>query len=77
MREPDSVHGVRRDHGLDRREEGQRAGRERVVGGEHFQSVVEWMGPDEHLLLGPAREGILAFAGFWWDLGEGGTPARG
>ncbi len=28
-------------------------------------------GPDEHLLLGPAREGIAAMAGLWWDLGEG------
>ncbi|MCX8132898.1 MAG: M20/M25/M40 family metallo-hydrolase [Roseococcus sp.] len=27
-------------------------------------------GPDEHLLPGPAREGLLAFAGLWWDLGE-------
>jgi len=33
-------------------------------------------GPDEHLLLGPAREGLLAFAGLWWDLGEDGTPSR-
>jgi acetylornithine deacetylase/succinyl-diaminopimelate desuccinylase-like protein len=31
-------------------------------------------GPDEHLLLGPAREGLAAFAGLWWDLGEPGTP---
>jgi acetylornithine deacetylase/succinyl-diaminopimelate desuccinylase-like protein len=31
-------------------------------------------GPDEHLLVAPAREGIAAFAGLWWDLGEGGTP---
>jgi acetylornithine deacetylase/succinyl-diaminopimelate desuccinylase-like protein len=35
-------------------------------------------GPDEHLLVAPAREGIAAFAGLWWDLGEGGTrPAAG
>ena len=27
-------------------------------------------GPDEHLLMAPAREGIAAFAGIWWDLGE-------
>jgi acetylornithine deacetylase/succinyl-diaminopimelate desuccinylase-like protein len=33
-------------------------------------------GPDEHLLIAPAREGLLAFAGMWWDLGEEGTPAR-
>lgn len=31
-------------------------------------------GPDEHLLLAPAREGIAAFAGLWWDLGEPGSP---
>jgi acetylornithine deacetylase/succinyl-diaminopimelate desuccinylase-like protein len=31
-------------------------------------------GPDEHLLIAPAREGILAFAGLWWDLGEKGRP---
>ena len=34
-------------------------------------------GPDEHLLIAPAREGIAAFAGLWWDLGEGGTPGPG
>jgi acetylornithine deacetylase/succinyl-diaminopimelate desuccinylase-like protein len=27
-------------------------------------------GPDEHLLIGPAREAMLGFAGLWWDLGE-------
>ena len=32
-------------------------------------------GPDEHLLMAPARQGIAAFAGLWWDLGEPGTPA--
>jgi acetylornithine deacetylase/succinyl-diaminopimelate desuccinylase-like protein len=31
-------------------------------------------GPDEHLLVGPAREGLAAFVGLWWDLGEGETP---
>ncbi|MGA9865844.1 MAG: M20 family metallopeptidase [Acetobacteraceae bacterium] len=31
-------------------------------------------GPDEHLLVAPAREGIAAMAGLWWDLGESGTP---
>jgi acetylornithine deacetylase/succinyl-diaminopimelate desuccinylase-like protein len=34
-------------------------------------------GPDEHLLPGPAREGLLAFAGMWWDLGEKEGRARG
>ena len=31
-------------------------------------------GPDEHLLPRLAREGIAAFAGIWWDLGDGGAP---
>ena len=31
-------------------------------------------GPDEHFLIAPAREGIAAFAGLWWDLGETVTP---
>lgn len=31
-------------------------------------------GPDEHLLKAPAREGIAAMAGLWWDLGEAGVP---
>ena len=25
----------------------------------------------------PLREGLTAFAGIWWDLGEAGTPPRG
>jgi acetylornithine deacetylase/succinyl-diaminopimelate desuccinylase-like protein len=29
-------------------------------------------GPDEHLLLGPAREAMEGFAGLWWDIGENG-----
>ncbi len=33
-------------------------------------------GPDEHLLVGPAREGLAAMAGLWWDLGEDGVPRR-
>ena len=33
-------------------------------------------GPDEHLLIGPARQGIAAMAGLWWDLGENDTPER-
>ncbi len=31
-------------------------------------------GPDEHALPSVLREGIAAFAGLWWDLGEPGTP---
>ncbi len=34
-------------------------------------------GPNEHLLAASAREGIAAFAGLFWDLGEGDTPAPG
>jgi len=30
-------------------------------------------GPDEHMLIAPAREAILGFAGVWWDLGESAT----
>jgi acetylornithine deacetylase/succinyl-diaminopimelate desuccinylase-like protein len=33
-------------------------------------------GPNEHLLIAPAREGIAAFAGLWWDLGEAGVPPK-
>ena len=36
----------------------------------HSYNGCQQHGPDEHLLLGPAREGLLAFAGIWWDLGE-------
>lgn len=42
----------------------------------HSYNGCKQHGPDEHLLIAPAREGILAFAGMWWDLGEDGTPAR-
>ncbi len=27
-------------------------------------------GPNEHFLIAPAREGIAAYAGIWWDLGD-------
>ena len=42
----------------------------------HSYNGCKQHGPDEHLLIGPAREGIAGFAGMWWDLGEAGTPAR-
>ncbi|WP_159996682.1 M20/M25/M40 family metallo-hydrolase [Roseomonas sp. 18066] len=42
----------------------------------HSYNGCKQHGPDEHLLKAPAREGLLAFAGMWWDLGEPGTPAR-
>jgi acetylornithine deacetylase/succinyl-diaminopimelate desuccinylase-like protein len=41
----------------------------------HSYNGCKQHGPDEHLLIGPAREGLLAFTGIWWDLGEPGTPA--
>ncbi len=41
----------------------------------HSYGGCQQHGPDEHLLPGPAREGLIAFAGMWWDLGEAGTPA--
>ena len=37
----------------------------------HSYNGCKQHGPDEHLLLAPAREGMAAFAGLWWDLGEG------
>jgi acetylornithine deacetylase/succinyl-diaminopimelate desuccinylase-like protein len=38
----------------------------------HSYNGCKQHGPDEHLLPGPAREGLIAFAGMWWDLGEKG-----
>jgi acetylornithine deacetylase/succinyl-diaminopimelate desuccinylase-like protein len=40
----------------------------------HSYNGCKQHGPDEHLLVGPAREGLLAYTGLWWDLGESGTP---
>ena len=40
----------------------------------HSYNGCKQHGPDEHFLIAPAREGIAAFAGIWWDLGEPGTP---
>jgi acetylornithine deacetylase/succinyl-diaminopimelate desuccinylase-like protein len=40
----------------------------------HSYNGCKQHGPDEHFLRAPAREGIAAFAGLWWDLGERGTP---
>ena len=42
----------------------------------HSYNGCKQHGPDEHFLIAPARQGIAAFAGMWWDLGEGGTPPR-
>jgi acetylornithine deacetylase/succinyl-diaminopimelate desuccinylase-like protein len=40
----------------------------------HSYNGCKQHGPDEHLLVAPAREGLAAFTGIWWDLGEPGTP---
>jgi acetylornithine deacetylase/succinyl-diaminopimelate desuccinylase-like protein len=40
----------------------------------HSYNGCKQHGPDEHLLVAPAREGLAAYAGIWWDLGEPGTP---
>ena len=57
-----------------------------VAGGlhDHLGTALIWIphsyngckqhGPDEHLLVAPAREGLAAYTGIWWDLGEPGTP---
>jgi acetylornithine deacetylase/succinyl-diaminopimelate desuccinylase-like protein len=40
----------------------------------HSYNGCKQHGPDEHMLIAPAREGMAAFAGIWWDLGEPGVP---
>ncbi len=40
----------------------------------HSYNGCKQHGPDEHLLAAPAREGISAMAGLWWDLGEAEIP---
>jgi len=42
----------------------------------HSYNGCKQHGPDEHLLKAPARQGMAAFAGLWWDLGEPGSPGR-
>lgn len=36
----------------------------------HSYNGCKQHGPDEHFLAANAREGLAAFAGIWWDLGE-------
>jgi acetylornithine deacetylase/succinyl-diaminopimelate desuccinylase-like protein len=36
----------------------------------HSYNGCQQHGPNEHFLKAPAREGIAAFAGLWWDLGD-------
>jgi acetylornithine deacetylase/succinyl-diaminopimelate desuccinylase-like protein len=42
----------------------------------HSYNGCKQHGPDEHVIPAMMREGLTAFAGIWWDLGEPGTPAR-
>ncbi|MGH7155950.1 MAG: M20 peptidase family dipeptidase, partial [Acetobacteraceae bacterium] len=37
----------------------------------HSYNGCKQHGPDEHLLIAPARDGMAAMAGLWWDLGDG------
>ncbi len=37
----------------------------------HSYNGCKQHGPDEHLLIAPAREGVAMMAGLWWDLGDG------
>jgi acetylornithine deacetylase/succinyl-diaminopimelate desuccinylase-like protein len=43
----------------------------------HSYNGCKQHGPDEHLLIAPARQGMAAMAGLWWDLGEARTPPSG
>jgi len=40
----------------------------------HSYNGCKQHGPNEHFLIAPAREGLAAYTGIWWDLGEPGTP---
>ncbi len=42
----------------------------------HSYNGCKQHGPNEHFLIAPAREGLAAFTGIWWDLGEDNVPAR-
>ena len=42
----------------------------------HSYNGCKQHGPDEHFLRPIGRQGIAAFAGLWWDLGEPDTPGR-
>lgn len=43
----------------------------------HSYNGCKQHGPDEHLLIASAREGMAGFVGLWWDIGEAGTPPAG
>ena len=36
----------------------------------HSYNGCKQHGPNEHFLIAPAREGLAAYTGLWWDLGE-------
>ena len=42
----------------------------------HSYNGCKQHGPNEHLLMSAAREGLTAMAGLWWDLGDEGAPMR-
>ncbi len=42
----------------------------------HSYNGCKQHGPNEHFLIAAAREGIAAYAGLWWDLGEDSVPGR-
>ena len=46
-----------------------------LVWAPHSYNGCKQHGADEHLLAPIARDGFAAFAGLWWDHGEGNTPA--
>jgi hypothetical protein len=40
----------------------------------HAYNACKQHRPDQHLLIVQAREGLPAYTGIWWDLGEGNLP---
>jgi acetylornithine deacetylase/succinyl-diaminopimelate desuccinylase-like protein len=42
----------------------------------HSYNGCKQHGPNEHFLIAPAREGLTAFTGLWWDLGTADAPGR-
>ena len=41
----------------------------------HSYNGCKQHGPDEHLIIAVAREGLTAMTGLWWDLGEKDLPS--
>lgn len=42
----------------------------------HSYNGCKQHGPNEHVLPPLLRQGLAAYTGIWWDLGEAGTPSR-